>query len=186
MSRSDVLAEIRQQRIAKVHQLRDMGLDPYPPDAVPRIPVAEARALPDGGPASIAGRIMLLRPMGNLTFGQLHDETGDMQFMISRRDLPEDHQPGYKALVKLLDIGDFVAIEGHRLQTKTGELSVGARKITPHQVAAAAAGQALRADQRGSPAPQAVPGHPAAPGHPGDDLRQGQVLAVDAALPRRS
>ncbi len=130
VSRPDVLAEIRQQRIAKVHQLRDMGLDPYPPDAVRRIPVAEARAVPDGEPASIAGRIMLLRPMGNLTFGQLHDESGDMQFMISRRDLPEDHQPGYKALVKLLDIGDFVAIEGHRVQTKTGELSVGARKVT--------------------------------------------------------
>ena len=68
---------------------------------------------------------MLLRPMGNLTFGQLHDETGEMQFMISRRELPEDHVPGYKALTKLLDMGDFVAVEGYRLQTKTGELSVG-------------------------------------------------------------
>ncbi len=126
---SDVLAEIRQQRIGKVAQLREMGLDPYPPDAVPRIPIAAARALPDGEPAQIAGRIMLLRPMGSLTFGQLHDESGEMQFMISRRDLPADHDPGYKALVKLLDIGDFIAVEGYRLQTKSGELSVGARAV---------------------------------------------------------
>lgn len=129
-SRSDVLGEIRRQRIDKVHQLREQGIDPYPPDAVDRVSIARAREIADGEPATIAGRIMLLRPMGNLTFGQLHDETGEMQFMISRRDLPEDHVPGYKPLTKLLDIGDFVAIEGYRLQTKTGELSVGARKVT--------------------------------------------------------
>ena len=145
-SRADVLGEIRRQRIGKVHQLREQGINPYPPDAVDRVSIARAREIADGEPATIAGRIMLLRPMGNLTFGQLHDETGEMQFMISRRDLPGDHVPGYKPLTKLLDIGDFVAIEGYRLQTKTGELSVGgAPGDDPHQVPAAAAGQALRA-----------------------------------------
>src|SRR5580704_18412212 len=128
-SRADVLGEIRQQRIGKVHQLREQGIDPYPPDAVDRVSIARAREIADGEPATIAGRIMLLRPMGNLTFGQLHDETGEMQFMISRRDLPEDHVPGYKALTKLLDIGDFIAVEGYRLQTKTGERSVAARTV---------------------------------------------------------
>jgi hypothetical protein len=111
-----VLGEIRRQRIDKVHQLREQGIDPYPPDAVDRVSIARAREIADGEPATIAGRIMLLRPMGNLTFGQLHDETGEMQFMISRRDLPEGHVPGYKALTKLLDIGEFVAVEGYRLQ----------------------------------------------------------------------
>ncbi len=128
--RADVLGEIRQQRIGKVHQLRELGVDPYPPDAVPRTPIEAARELADGEPVAIAGRIMLLRPMGNLTFGRLHDESGEMQFMISRRDLPDDHTPGYKALTKLLDIGDFITVEGHRLQTKTGERSVAARKLT--------------------------------------------------------
>ena len=42
-SRADVLGEIRQQRIDKVRQLRDLDLDPYPPDAVARAPIAEAR-----------------------------------------------------------------------------------------------------------------------------------------------
>ena len=129
-SRADVLGEIRRQRIEKVRQLREQGIDPYPPDAVDRISIARAREIPDGEPATIAGRIMLLRPMGNLTFGQLHDETGEMQFMISRRELPGDHVPGYKALARLLDIGDFVAVEGYRLATRTGELSVGARQVT--------------------------------------------------------
>lgn len=128
--RADVLGEIRRQRIGKVAQLRELGIDPYPPDAVARISIASARELADGEPATIAGRIMLLRPMGNLTFGKLHDESGEMQFMISRRELAGDHVPGYKALTKLLDIGDFVAIEGCRLRTKTGEFSVGARKVT--------------------------------------------------------
>ena len=125
-----MLGEIRQQRIGKVHALRELGVDPYPPDAVPRTPIEDARELADGAPVTIAGRIMLLRPMGNLMFGQLHDESGEMQFMISRRELPDDHTPGYKALAKLLDIGDFIAVAGYRVQTRTGERSVAARKLT--------------------------------------------------------
>ena len=58
-SRADVLGEIRRQRIDKVHQLRDQGIDPYPPDAVDRVAVARAREIADGEPATIAGRIML-------------------------------------------------------------------------------------------------------------------------------
>src|ERR1039458_9761165 len=39
-SRTDVLGEIRRQRIEKVQQLRDQGIDPYPPDAVDRVSIA--------------------------------------------------------------------------------------------------------------------------------------------------
>ena len=128
--RADVLSEIRRQRIDKVAQLRELGIDPYPPDAVTRTPIADALRLADDEPVTVAGRIMLLRPMGNLTFGKLHDESGEMQFMISRRDLPADSVPGYKALTKLLDMGDFIAVQGYRLHTKAGEPSVAARKVS--------------------------------------------------------
>jgi hypothetical protein len=54
-SRTDVLGEIRRQRIDKVHQLREQGIDPYPPDAVDRVSIARAREIADGEPATIAG-----------------------------------------------------------------------------------------------------------------------------------
>lgn len=127
---SGVLEEIRQQRIEKVRRLRELGVDPYPARAVAKTPVTEALALADDEPVTIAGRIMLLRPMGNLMFGQLHDESGEMQFLVSRKELAEDNPLGFKALVKFLDIGDFVAVQGRRMQTKTGEPTVAADRVT--------------------------------------------------------
>jgi lysyl-tRNA synthetase, class II len=123
------LAEIRQQRAEKVAALRERGVDPYPARAIAKTPVTEALALADGEQVTIAGRIMLLRPMGNLMFGQLHDESGEMQFMVSKRELATDDPLSFKELVKFLDIGDFVAIEGQRMQTKTGEPSVSASRV---------------------------------------------------------
>ena len=58
-----------------------------------RVSIARAREIADGEPATIAGRIVLLRPMGNLTFGQSHYETGEMQFTISRRTCPRITSP---------------------------------------------------------------------------------------------
>ncbi len=128
--RADLVQEIRQQRIRKVSQLRELGVDPYPANAVERASVEDALARPENEPVTIAGRIMLLRPMGNLCFGQLHDESGTMQFMISKRELGEDARPGFKDLTRLLDVGDFIAVDGYRTTTKVGEPTVAARKVT--------------------------------------------------------
>lgn len=128
--RVDLVQEIRQQRIRKVDDLRELGVDPYPPRAVERASVEHALSLSDEEPVTIAGRVMLLRPMGNLLFGQLHDETGTMQFMVSRKELGEDSRPGFKDLTKLLDIGDFIAVAGHRMTTRLGERTVSARTVT--------------------------------------------------------
>jgi lysyl-tRNA synthetase, class II len=128
--RPDLVAEIRQQRIRKVHELRAMGVEPYPASAISKATVEEVLAMPEGKSACIAGRIMLLRPMGNLTFGQLHDETGTMQFMISRKELSDSSVPAYKDLIRLLDTGDFIAIDGYRTQTRLGEATVAAQTVT--------------------------------------------------------
>ena len=57
--RADVLGEIRQQRIDKVHQLREQGIDPYPPDAVDRVSIARAREIADGEPALRLGMCLV-------------------------------------------------------------------------------------------------------------------------------
>ena len=56
----------------------------------------------------VAGRIVLLRIMGRLSFFQIRDSTGDMQIGVSRGDAGDR---GWE-LLKLLDLGDIVAIDG--------------------------------------------------------------------------
>lgn len=72
---------------------------------------------------SIAGRIMSKRVMGKAAFCNILDMKGDIQIYFSREDL-EDF-----AEVKKYDIGDIIGIEGIVFKTKTGEISVHAKKI---------------------------------------------------------
>ncbi|WP_020573165.1 lysine--tRNA ligase [Actinopolymorpha alba] len=134
---ASLLETIRTQRIDKIHKLREAGIEPYPSGPVDKTAAADALKLPDGAAVTIAGRIMLFRVMGNIAFGRLHDESGDIQFVLSRKELdqaaaPESASPevGFKFWVRNLDLGDFVAIEGERMETRTGERSVNARRVT--------------------------------------------------------
>lgn len=130
---SQVIESIRQVRLEKAKALADAGLDPYHAGPFEKISTQEALALPDGETVAVAGRVMSSRGMGNVMFGNLHDESGDMQFMVSKNELQDDALPegvnGCKFLAKHLDIGDFVYIEGERMTTKAGEPSVLARKF---------------------------------------------------------
>lgn len=123
-----MLEALREQRIAKAEELVRHGISPYPTGSFDKEPIAEVIERPVGHPARIAGRIMLLRVMGNITFGQLRDESGDMQFVLSKRNI--DQNPGYKFWSRQLDIGDIIGIRGERLDTRAGEPSVDARELT--------------------------------------------------------
>jgi lysyl-tRNA synthetase, class II len=130
----DLVATIRRQRIEKIAKLREAGVEPYPSGPVEKTSATDALKLAEGTPVTVAGRVMLFRVMGNIAFGRLHDESGDIQFVLSKKDLDAaagaDSSPGYKFWTRHLDLGDFVSVEGVRMETKTGEQSVGARGIT--------------------------------------------------------
>jgi lysyl-tRNA synthetase, class II len=128
----DLVATIRRQRTDKIADLRAAGVEPYPSGPVEKTSATEALKLAEGTAVTVAGRVMLFRVMGNIAFGRLHDESGDIQFVLSRKDLDRDGDagPGYKFWTKHLDLGDFVSVEGVRMETKTGEPSVGARQVT--------------------------------------------------------
>ena len=80
----------------------------------------------------IAGRIMTRRIMGSASFFELQDHTGRIQVYIRRDDVcPADDPTLYNTVFKkLLDIGDFVGVEGFAFLTKTGELSVHCKRLT--------------------------------------------------------
>lgn len=73
----------------------------------------------------IGGRIMLRRLMGKASFVHLQDMSGRIQAYLREDDLPEGSYDKFKQW----DLGDIIGIEGVLFKTKTGELSIKAKKI---------------------------------------------------------
>ena len=132
------LSEQEQLRRQSLAALRELGIDPYP--AARYEVTATAREIADNYDEArgnyqdirIAGRIMSRRIMGSASFFELQDHTGRIQVYIRRDDIcPEGDPTLYNTVFKkLLDIGDFVGIEGFAFVTKTGETSVHCRRLT--------------------------------------------------------
>ena len=132
------LSEQEQLRRKSLAALREAGINPYPAE---RFDVnATAHSIAEGYDAApesfqtvtIAGRMMSRRIMGSASFFELQDHTGRIQVYIRRDDIcPEGDPTLYNTVFKkLLDIGDFIGVEGFAFRTNTGELSVHCRKFT--------------------------------------------------------
>ena len=122
---------LRAQRIERAEQFRAAGLDPYPPRIERTHTNAEVDALledvasgeePDLDPVAIVGRVVAQRGMGRASFLDVLDGSGRLQVLVRRNAVGEE---AYERL-KLLDLGDFVAVEGTPMRTRTGEATVGA------------------------------------------------------------
>ena len=132
------LSEQEQLRRQSLQALRDLGINPYPAEKFDvSASAAQIAAEFDAEPAkfeavTIAGRIMSRRIMGSASFFELQDHTGRIQVYIRRDDIcPEGDPTLYNTVFKkLLDIGDFIGVEGYAFRTNTGELSVHCRKFT--------------------------------------------------------
>lgn len=123
-----------------MEKLREMGIDPYPAaEYVVSGHAAEIREnykeTPEGNEprhVSIAGRVMSRRIMGKASFMVLQDATGRIQVYVNRDEIcpGEDKELYNTVFKKLLDIGDFVGVEGYVFKTQTGEISVHAQSLT--------------------------------------------------------
>ncbi len=131
------LSEQEQVRRQSLQALRDRGIDPYP--AQEYIVTGHSDEIKetfsdDQEPrrqVRIAGRLMSRRVMGKASFMELQDAFGRIQVYVSRDDIaPGEDKDLYNVVFKkLLDIGDFVGVEGEVFRTKTGEISVHARDL---------------------------------------------------------
>lgn len=134
------ILELSEQEIVRrnsLEELRKVGIEPYPAAEykVTGYTTILKKEFKDDEPlknVSIAGRIMSRRVMGKASFIELKDSEGRMQVYINRDDLcPDEDKSLYNVVFKkLLDIGDFVGIEGEVFRTQMGEISVHARKLT--------------------------------------------------------
>ncbi len=127
MDRSD---ELRRVRLEKLAALREMGLDPYPHTFRRTISAREISerfdALEEKERVTVAGRLMSLREMGKASFAHLQDGSGRIQIHFKRDHLPE----GAYRILKLLDLGDLIGVEGIPFRTRTGEITVRAERLT--------------------------------------------------------
>jgi lysyl-tRNA synthetase, class II len=126
----DRIEELKQVRLEKLAGLRAQGINPYPPtfqrthtarEILDRFPEMEEKE-----PVTIAGRIMSLRDMGKASFAHLQDGSGRIQVYLKKDKLPE----GVYEIMKYLDLGDLIGVEGIPFRTRTGEITVRAERLT--------------------------------------------------------
>ena len=132
--------ELSEQEIIRrnsLNELRAMGIDPYPAaeyvtNAFSTDIKAEFKDEEEPRQVSVAGRIMSRRVMGKASFVELQDSKGRIQVYITRDDIcPDENKDMYNTVFKrLLDLGDFIGIEGFVFRTQMGEISIHAKKLT--------------------------------------------------------
>ena len=132
--------ELSEQEIIRrnsMNELRAMGIEPYPAaeyvtNAFSTDIKAEFNDDAEPRQVSVAGRIMSRRIMGKASFIELQDSKGRIQVYITRDDIcPDDDKEMYNTVFKrLLDLGDFIGIEGFVFRTQMGEISIHAKKLT--------------------------------------------------------
>jgi lysyl-tRNA synthetase class 2 len=126
----DRLDELRRVRMEKLARLRELGENPYP-YSFDR--THTAREILDGfadleekGSVRVAGRIMSLREMGKAAFAHVQDASGRIQVYVKQDIVGADRYE----ILRLLDLGDLIGVEGVAFRTRTGEISVRAEKLT--------------------------------------------------------
>ena len=129
MKNDKPISEYEQARLDKVAKLNELGVDPYGgkfPDTEPLQAIAE-RYDPENEEQIVrgAGRIILLREFGKLSFVTIRDQGGTLQIGLSKSFLGDRY-----AIAKLLDLGDIVGVEGKLGKTKKGEITIWVTDLT--------------------------------------------------------
>ena len=117
-------------RIRHLNQLEEMGINPYPYKykevTHSNLIIENFVNITEEQMFTVAGRVMLLRNMGNVTFLNIRDQEGDIQVYLSKSALGMEKY----GQIKLFDIGDIIGFEGSVFKTKTGEITIKATDFT--------------------------------------------------------
>jgi len=113
------IENLREIRLKKLEKIRRLGIDPYPARCQRKQTIAQALKMM-GKKVAVAGRIMAIRGHGGIQFFDLRDESGKIQLVFKKDQLPATSHK----LRALLDIGDFIDAQGKVFKTQAGEISV--------------------------------------------------------------
>ena len=124
-SAPDSLLAVRRQKLA---DLRAVGVAPYGARFDTDGNVAQIRErFAEGAILRLAGRVTAHRDMGKSHFLDLSDLTGRVQWYVNLKNLT----PEQTAIFHLIDLGDFVGIEGECFTTRTGEPTIRVSRFVP-------------------------------------------------------
>ncbi|MDY0089761.1 MAG: lysine--tRNA ligase [Flavobacteriaceae bacterium] len=122
---------IRREKLTK---LRELGINPYPANLYPVSETTKQvkESFSEGRKVILAGRIMSFRIQGKASFAELQDSEGRIQIYINRDEIcPDEDKTLYNEIFKkLIDLGDFIGIEGELFLTQVGEKSVRVHNFT--------------------------------------------------------
>ncbi|PVW12170.1 lysine--tRNA ligase [Marixanthomonas spongiae] len=128
------LSEQEQVRRQKREQLQQMGINPYPADLYEVTSSTKdiKDGFSEGKKVTIAGRLMSRRIQGKASFAELQDSQGRIQVYFNRDEIctGDDKSLYNDVYKKLLDIGDFIGIEGELFTTNVGEKTVMVKNFT--------------------------------------------------------
>ncbi len=118
--------------------MRELGIDPYPAGLFNvNAMAADIKAVYEEGAAGfenvqLAGRLMMVRDMGKACFAELQDSSGRIQIYVRRDDICPDEDKSLfdEVFKKLLDIGDYIGIQGFVFRTRMGETTVHVQQLT--------------------------------------------------------
>lgn len=116
--------DFRKVRLEKLEKIKALGWNPYPASFDKKQTVADCLKS-EGKVVKTAGKIFSYREHGNIAFADLKDETGKIQIFFQKKLLGEN----YKNL-KLLDIGDYIGVEGEVIKTTAGQISIAPTSYT--------------------------------------------------------
>lgn len=120
-------SRLEEQRLEKLSQLEEAGINPYPlrverthtTDVA--VDLFQQAAADEVVTVTLCGRLTAMRDMGKTVFADLTDEYGRIQLFIRRADVGEE---SHQILRKLTDLGDFIQASGTMMRTRTGEVSL--------------------------------------------------------------
>ena len=124
------LNQLMKVRREKLDKLKQEGKDPYKITKFNR--THTSKQIKDnydeleGKDVTVAGRLMAKRIMGKASFCHIQDSEGRIQSYVSINELGEESYKEFKEY----DIGDIIGITGFVFKTKTGEISIHAKKVT--------------------------------------------------------
>jgi len=122
------LSELEIIRREKLSQLRALGINPYPAELYPVDHTSKVikEQYTEGKKVIIAGRLMRKKIQGKASFTELQDSEGRIQVYFNRDEIctGEDKMKYNELFKKLLDLGDFIGVEGELFTTKVGEITV--------------------------------------------------------------
>jgi len=120
--------EYREQRLANMRKLEEMGFKPFGSAFKRSGRLTEIKAaFEETKPVTAAGRVMTIRDMGKSIFADLADGSGRMQIYVHQKQLGDQLFNAFKCL----DLGDHVGVEGTLFITRMGEQTIKVDKWTP-------------------------------------------------------